>query len=279
MNGGAGGLLGGMTLAQEAMGVVDQIERGEWGAAFLESGAVGLGVAGTMADPLGSLVSWLGAEVLDKVAPLNVWLMELTGNQEKVRVTARVMEGEATRVLAAADDVSRDMVSTLGGMEGIAAESGAAQCRVLETNLRATAASLSGVARALEVAASYVAVVHALVRDALAELATMATQRLMVSGLTLGAALPAVVAELTARVVHLVRRVCRPLQGLIRSCGALQLLMDDLGVALLQLRRAVRARAALGPLGGRELMTLGASAGLSGLAAGVGEEDPAGCVP
>lgn len=267
-----------MTLAQEALGVVDLIDRGEWGAAFLESGAVGLGVAGTMADPLGSLVSHFGAEVLDKVAPLNVWLMELTGNQEKVRVTAQIMEGEATRVFAAADDV-RGMISTLGGMEGVAAESGAAQCRVLETNLRATAASLGGVARALEAAAGYVAVVHALVRDALAELATLAAHRFVVTGISLGAALPAVLAELTARVLHLVGRVRRPIEGLVRSCGALQLLIDDLGVVLLQLRRAARARSALGPLGGRDALTVGISSGLSGLAAGVGAEDPAGCVP
>lgn len=271
-------LTGDITVANDVIGIVEMLDGGSWGAAFLQSGATAITFAGVAGDPLGTLLSHLGAEALDKVEPLRGWLQELTGNRDRVVAAAQVVEAEGQVLHALAEDVRRGMASTLGGMEGLAVEAGAEQCRLLVADLEAAAVAAGSVARSLDVAAGYVAVMHSLVRDALAEVAGMVSQRMILMGLTAGAATPAILVELTPRIAALASRLRVPLEAVVTSCGALRRLLDDLHVLLVRMRRSLDDRLDGNPLGGRKLAALGVSAALEGAASHAVADEPAGCV-
>lgn len=276
---GLGLLTGDITVANDVIGIAKLLDEGSWGAAFLQSGATAITFAGVAGDPLGTLLSHLGGEVLDKVEPLRGWLLELTGDRDRVLAAARVVESEGQVLLSLADDVRRGMMATLGGMEGLGAETGAEQCRLLATNLEAAATAAGSVARGLDVAAGYVAVVHTLVRDALAEVAGMVSQRMILAGVTAGAAIPGILVEVTGRIAALAARLRVPLKAIVTTCGALRRLLDDLHVLLLRMRRSLDDRLDGSAFGGRNVRLLVAGAVLDGMASHASDDDPAGCVP
>ncbi|GGD21677.1 hypothetical protein [Nocardioides daphniae] len=276
---GLGLLSGHVTVANDVIKVAQLLDEGDWGAAFLQSGATTITFVGVVGDPLGTLLSHLGAEVLDKVEPLRGWLQELTGDRDRVMAAAQVVEAEGELLLSLADDVRRGMVATLDGMEGLAVETGAEQCRLLVADLEAAATAAGSVARALDVAAGYVSVMHSLVRDALAEVAGMVMQRMIVLGLTAGAATPVVLAEVTTRIAVLAARLRVPLRAVVTTCEALRRLLDDLDVLLLRMRRSLDDRLDGPALGPRRAATVGAGAVFDGLATDATADDPVGCVP
>jgi hypothetical protein len=221
---------------------------GSWVDPTIGGIATALDTLAVCVDPLGSLVAWGVAWLMDHVKPLSDALDWLAGDPDQITAYAqtwRNVSGAANDAAAALRSaVDRD----LHGWTGPTAEAYRAHAG---THLQA----LDGLTRAadllalvVEGAGMLVATVRALVRDLIAQFVATLAVRLpewaAAEGITLGLATPFVVTQVGALVGQWVAKIGRFLTGLTNSLRRLMPVLrrlEDLFARLSDLARSLRS--------------------------------------
>lgn len=210
--------------------VAGLIKSDSWAEGGIDAASVGLDVVGLMVDPIGTLVSWGMAWVIEHFGPLKRWLDDLAGSPSEVTAFAGTWQNISTSLSQAADDIERDARNDLAEIEGETQDAYQAFVRdnVVPT-ARALSQSAAAVQASLERASGIVKIVHDLVRDIISTIVGSLASAALEEAATLGLGTPAVVTQVTEKVASWTARL-QPLVGkLIRIIGKLKELHNKLG--------------------------------------------------
>ncbi|MEH0938587.1 WXG100-like domain-containing protein [Micromonospora psammae] len=220
------------------------IESGSW--IDLTIGGVGtsLEVLATCVDPIGSVVSWGVAWLIEHVKPLSDALDWLAGDPDQITAYAQTWHNVSRHVTVQVAALSEAVRTEIATWTGPASD---AYRRYSDQHVRhlaglADAAGLIGTV--VEGAGLLVALVRELVRDLIADFVSVLAVRLWVwlaeAGLTLGAATPLVAAQVSALVAKWAAKIAGLLTALARSVSRLRPILSRLGELLDTLRTALR---------------------------------------
>lgn len=211
----------GLGLVESIADTVAGIESGSWIDSMIGGLAAGLEALATVVDPLGSLVSWGVAWLLEHVKPLSDALDWLAGDPDQIVAFAQTWRNVAGHCATVAADLQYVVATDVADWSGAAAEGyrthAATQVHAVEGIGRAA----GGIGGLVEGAGLLVALVREMVRDLIADFVSVLAVRLPMwlaeAGLTLGIATPLVVAQVGSLVAKWAARIATVVHGLIRS--------------------------------------------------------------
>ncbi|MFI7609479.1 hypothetical protein ACIBTV_30805 [Micromonospora sp. NPDC049366] len=233
----------GIGIVESLVDLRNGIESGSW--IDLTIGGVGtsMEVLVTCVDPIGSVVSWGVAWLIEHVKPLSDALDWLAGDPDQITAYAQTWHNVSRHVAGQATALSEAVRTELATWTGPASE---AYRRYSEQHLRhltgmADSADLIGTV--VEGAGLLVALVRELVRDLIADFVSILAVRLWEwlaeAGLTLGAATPWVATQVSALVAKWAAKIGGLLLALGRSIQRLRPILSKLGELLDTLRAAL----------------------------------------
>ncbi|RZT79564.1 phosphatidylinositol 3-/4-kinase [Micromonospora violae] len=233
----------GIGIVESIVDLRNGIVNGSW--IDLTIGGVGtsMEVLVTCVDPIGSIVSWGVAWLIEHVKPLSDALDWLAGDPDQITAYAQTWHNVSRHVAAQATALSEAVRTELATWTGPASE---AYRRYSEQHLRhltgmADSADLIGTV--VEGAGLLVALVRELVRDLIADFVSILAVRLWEwlaeAGLTLGLATPWVATQVSALVAKWATRIGELLLALARSIERLRPILSKLGELLDTLRSAL----------------------------------------
>ncbi|WP_436528891.1 hypothetical protein [Actinoplanes sp. HUAS TT8] len=222
----------GLGLIEDAADITNGIRNHSWVDPALGGVGAGLDMLSLAVDPLGTLVSWGVAWLMEHVKPLKEALDWLAGNADEVAAHAATWTNVAALTEQARQqyiDRLRTEVADWFGMSGDAYRAHAdAHLNVLEALVTAA----HGISYAVEGAGLLVALVRGIVRDLIAEfigtLAARLPQWLAEEGLTLGIASPLVAGQVATLVAKWVHRIQHFVRALLNSLRRLHPMLDRL---------------------------------------------------
>lgn len=234
----------GLGLAEDASLLADGIQNRSWVEGTLAGLGGSLDTLALVVDPLGSLVWWGAAWLMEHVQPLKEALDWLAGDPDQIAAHARTWRNVATYTAEARaqyqDAVSSQTADWLGESGDAYRAYAGAQLAAMATISRLA----GGISYAVEGAGILVGAVRAIVRDLIAQfVATLAVRLplwLAEEGVTLGLATPLVVTQVSTLVSTWVNRIRRFIQGLLDSLRRLCGLITRLGELLTEVRAMLR---------------------------------------
>jgi hypothetical protein len=241
----------GLGLVEDATAITDGIRDNSWVDGTLGGVGASLDMLSLAVDPLGTLVSWGVAWLMEHVQPLKDALDWLAGNADEVAAHAATWSNVAAFTDQArqqyADRLRAEVSGWFGASGDAYREHAAQQMQVLE----GLATAARGISYAVEGAGLLVALVRGIVRDLIAEfigtLAARLPQWLAEAGLTLGLATPVVIGQVATLVAKWVNRIQHFVRGLLSSLRRLSTKLDDLTGIFTDLSGRNRALARTGP--------------------------------
>ncbi|AGL19452.1 WXG100 family type VII secretion target [Actinoplanes sp. N902-109] len=231
----------GLGLVEDATDITNGIRSNSWVDGTLGGVGASLDMLSLAVDPLGSLVSWGVAWLMEHVKPLEQALDWLAGNADEVAAHAATWANVAAFTDQArqeyADRLSTE-VSTWFGASGDAYRAHVTdQIQVLS----GLATAAQGISYAVEGAGLLVSLVRGIVRDLIADfigtLAARLPQWLAEEGITLGVATPVVIGQVSALVAKWVDKIQHFVRALLASLRRLHPMLDDLADILTKLSR------------------------------------------
>jgi len=227
----------GTFLIDDVVSLAGNIRDGNWVEAGLDAAVTAIDAVATYSDPLGSAIAAGIGFILDHLEPLKGWLNDLTGDAAQVAANAGTYANVSAGLGTEATIVARSVTADLSEMSGAAIVAYRAFMGDLVETLRALADGADASSGALETASMLVQVVHDLVRDAIAEIVGSAISYAAELILTLGAATPLVIEQVSTRVASLSARLGSNVTGLVRSVGNLKDLIKRLDELIQSLKR------------------------------------------
>ncbi|MEU1757183.1 WXG100 family type VII secretion target [Micromonospora matsumotoense] len=227
----------GIWICEDIELVAQGVSTGSWIDGSLGVVSAGLDALALVSDPVGALLQYGIAWLIEHVKPLSEALDWLAGDPAQITAHARTWRNVATSLRADAAELThavRTEVAGWGGEAGPAYRAWAAEQHRAITGLARGADTL---AAATEGAAGLVAAVRLLVRDAVAACVSrliVYAGELLVTG---GLATPLVVEQVTTLVGSWAARIARLLRGLLPELRHLGDLIDQLKQALNRLAR------------------------------------------
>ena len=243
----------GLGLVEDAFRIAEGIRTHSWVDATL--GGVGASLEGLSLafDPLGGLVSWGVAWLMEHVQPLRDALDQLAGDADEVAAHASTWMNVATFSHAARADYAARLRSEVAGWLGASGDGYRTRAGEHLTVLEGIAVAAGGIAYAVEGAGLLVSLVRGMVRDLIADftatLAVRLPQWLAAEGLTLGLATPFVVSQVAGLVAKWVGRIQHFIRALLASLRRLIPGVDGLRAALDRLRMCSERMARSSPKG------------------------------
>ncbi|MGV9211028.1 hypothetical protein ACTFTM_04100 [Micromonospora sp. RB23] len=234
----------GLGLVESLVDLRNGIESGSWVDLTIGGFGTSMEVLATCVDPIGSIVSWGVAWLIEHVKPLSDALDWLAGDPDQITAYAQTWHNVSRQVGDQATALSEAVRTEIATWTGPASE---AYRRYSDQHLRhlaglADATDLIGTV--VEGAGLLVALVRELVRDLIADFVSVLAVRLWVwlaeAGLTLGAATPLVAAQVSSLVAKWAAKVSGLLTALARSVSRLRPILSKLGELLDALRTALR---------------------------------------
>jgi len=221
----------GLSLVESVDDTVAGIESGSWVDSTIGGLATGLDALATVLDPLGALVSWGVAWLLEHVKPLSDALDWLAGDPDQIAAYAQTWRNVAERSASTAED-QQSAVKSLADWAGPAAQAYRDQAAEQIHGMQAIARAAAGLGAVVEGAGLLVALVRELVRDLIADfVATLAVRLPMWTaevGLTLGIASPLVVSQVGSLVAKWAARIAKLVNALLSSLRRLRPMMSRL---------------------------------------------------
>ncbi|MEV4823876.1 hypothetical protein [Micromonospora sp. NPDC049274] len=233
----------GVGLVESLVDLRNGIESGSWVDVTIGGVGTSMEVLATCVDPIGSVVSWGVAWLIEHVKPLSDALDWLAGDPDQITAYAQTWHNVSRHVSDQATALSEAVRTEIATWTGPASE---AYRRYSDQHLRhlaglADATDLIGTV--VEGAGLLVALVRELVRDLIADFVSVLAVRLWVwlaeAGLTLGAATPLVAAQVSSLVAKWAAKVAGLLTALARSVSRLRPILSKLGELLDTLRTAL----------------------------------------
>jgi hypothetical protein len=209
----------------------------------------GLGVAGAgldglalVSDPVGALLQYGVAWLIEHVKPLSAALDWLAGDPAAITAQASTWQNVATSLSTSADDLARAAHGDLPEWTGAAATAYRAWAAARELHLRSLSRAADILAAMVTGAGTLISAVRLLIGDAVAtvvsRLITYAGELLATAGL----ATPVVVEQVTALCASWTARISRWLRQLLASLARLRRSVTELADLLTRLKATSAAR-------------------------------------
>ena len=238
-NTGDGHALDGTFLAYDIQQTSLALKNHDWASLALIGVTDALDTAATISDPFGSLLAAGAGWLMDHFEPLKGWLDDLTGDAGAVEAFSGQWEDVASRLEASAEDLMVRVRTDLAHLEGDAVESYRGYVDRLAESVGSAKESAEGMAGALRFASAMVEAVHGVVRDAIAQIVGSALSWLGEEVFSLGLATGWVIEQVSTRVASVSAHIGTTVTELIRSCHALESLVNQLDWSVGALRQAL----------------------------------------
>jgi uncharacterized protein YukE len=216
----------GCWIAEDIASIRAGVSSGQWIDTAIGGFAATMDTLGFCTDPLGSLVAWGAAWLIEHVRPLSQALDWLAGDPDEVLAHAATWRHVAQVVNAASGRLAEANGSVGRVWQGPAASAYRSRSSNELAHLSALGEAASALAAVVEACGLLVAMVRMLVRDLLATFVSVLSARMWEwvaeAAATLGLATPAVVAQVSALVAQWAPRIGRLLVALIRSLARLR---------------------------------------------------------
>ncbi|MGY3520632.1 WXG100-like domain-containing protein [Micromonospora sp. PTRAS2] len=229
----------GIWICEDIELIAQGVRDGSWIDGSLGVVSAGLDALAFVSDPVGALLQYGIAWLIEHVKPLSEALDWLAGDPAQITAHAQTWRNVAASLRDDAAELThavRTEVAGWGGDAGPAYRTWAAGQHQAITGLAQAADTLAAIT---EGAAGLVAAVRLLVRDAIA---TCVSRLIVYAGelvATAGLATPMVVEQVTATVASWAARIARLLRGLLASLRRLMPQIRRLGELIEKLREAL----------------------------------------
>ncbi len=215
------------------------VTTGSWIDGSLGVVSAGLDALAFVSDPVGALLQYGIAWLIEHVKPLSEALDWLAGDPAQITAHAQTWRNVASALRDEAAALARDVTTDIAAWQGEAARAYRAWSTEQRQALTGLAQGADTMAAITEGAAGLVAAVRLLVRDAIAtcvsRLIVYATELIATAGL----ATPLVVEQVTTLVAAWAARIARLLRGLLNSLRHLIPTIRRLGTLIDQLKQAL----------------------------------------
>ncbi|WBB82216.1 WXG100 family type VII secretion target [Micromonospora sp. WMMD882] len=225
----------GIGLAEDVDALVAAFRSGSWIDGTIGGFAAGMDALATVVDPLGQLVSWGVAWLVEHVKPLSDALDQLAGDPDQITAYAATWTNVASALRVSAEDLTTAVRADLAGWRSAAADAYREQAGRQQRTLTTLGNGAEALATVTTGTGLVVALVRELVRDLIADFVSVLAVRLWewlaIAGGTLGAGIPWVVAQVSSLAARWAAKIARLLTALITSLRRLAPLLtrlDDL---------------------------------------------------
>ncbi|MFI5891006.1 WXG100 family type VII secretion target [Actinoplanes sp. NPDC051513] len=230
----------GLALAEDVDQVLSGVRGGSWVDASIGGVSAGLDALAFVADPVGALLQYGIAWLIEHVKPLSEALDWLAGDPAVIAAQSRTWHNVAEALRLETDELIRSVQWDTSEWFGEAGDA----YRDWSTNQRNAVTALStsaeAMATAVGVAGELIAGVRIMVRDAIATVVARLISYAIEELATLGLATPLLVTQVTTLCAQWSSRIARWLHGLVSSIHRLRTLTDQLAEALEALQRLLR---------------------------------------
>ncbi|MFX0595022.1 hypothetical protein [Melissospora conviva] len=234
----------GFGLGESIVDLRNGIQSGSWIDSTIGGVGTSMEVLSTCLDPIGSVVSWGVAWLIEHVKPLSDALDWLAGDPDQITAYAQTWRNVSAHVTAQVADLSAAVRDEIATWTGPASEAYRRYNERHQQHLTELADAAGLIGTVVEGAGLLVALVRELVRDLIADfvsvLAVRLWQWLAEAGLTLGLATPLVVAQVSSLVAKWAAKIAGLLAALARSVARLRPILSKLGELLDTLRAALK---------------------------------------
>ncbi|MET0419444.1 MAG: hypothetical protein ABW022_25805 [Actinoplanes sp.] len=246
----------GLGLVEDAAQISNGIQNNSWVDGTLGGVGGSLDMLALAIDPLGSLVSWGVAWLMEHVKPLQDALDWLAGNPDQIAAHAATWRNISASTGQTHQEHAQALRAQISGWLGASGDAyrdhAAQQLAVIE----GISTAARGISSAVEGAGLLVALVRGIVRDLIAQfvgtLAARLPQWLAEAGLTLGLATPVVIGQVAALVAKWVDRIRGFIRALLDSLRRLNGKLDELTGVLSALKQLQRRLSRTDPATGRQ---------------------------
>ncbi|WP_329010280.1 WXG100 family type VII secretion target [Micromonospora rifamycinica] len=248
----------GIWIGEDIELIAQGIRTGSWIDGSLGVVSAGLDALALVSDPVGALLQYGIAWLIEHVRPLSEALDWLAGDPAQITAHAQTWRNVAASLRADAADLTHAVRTEVAGWGGDAGPAYRAWAAEQHRAVTALAHGADTLAAATEGAAGLVAAVRLLVRDAIAACVSrliVYAGELLVTG---GLATPLVVEQVTTLVGSWAARIARLLRGLLASLRRLLPELRRLGDLIDALKQAL-GRLQRSPAGGRSTSHSGTS--------------------
>ncbi|MEU8607370.1 hypothetical protein AB0C29_05150 [Actinoplanes sp. NPDC048791] len=239
----------GVWIAEDIEQIVHGVQNGSWIDGALGGISAGLDALAFMSDPVGGLLQYGIAWLIEHVKPLSEALDWLAGDPAQIAAHAQTWRNVAASLRGDAEEVGRLVRWDLSEWSGSAAEAYRAHVDRRVRSLVALGRAADGMALITEGAGLLIGTVRVMVRDAVA---TVVSRLMVYAGElvgSLGLATPLVVEQVTTLCASWAARIARWLKSLIASLRRLGDAMRRLAQDVTKLRE--RGGGGSGPMGTR----------------------------
>jgi len=240
----------GVYLAEDIQLLHQGVKSGSWVDLTLGGVGAALDTLGLITDPLGTLVSWGVAWLLDHVKPLKEALDQLAGDPAQISANAQTWRNVADQMKFAAGDYRTAVSRQTAAWAGPAGDAYRTQSQEHEGGMSALSEAAETMASIVEGSGMLVALVRTLVRDAIAEFVSILAVRLWEwlaeEGLTLGLGTPWVIAQVSSLVGKWVNKIKNFLKGLLNSLRRLREVLGKLRTLVENIMRKLRMHGRVG---------------------------------
>ncbi|MEU8229097.1 hypothetical protein AB0C12_05755 [Actinoplanes sp. NPDC048967] len=242
--------MGRLWIAEDIEQIVHGVQHGSWIDGALGGISAGLDALAFMSDPVGGLLQYGIAWLIEHVKPLSEALDWLAGDPARIAAHAQTWRNVAAGLRGDAEEAGRLVHWDLSEWSGRAAEAYQAHADRRVRSLVALGRAADGMALITEGAGLLIGTVRVMVRDAVA---TVVSRLMVYAGElvgSLGLTTPLVVEQVTTLCASWAARIARWLKSLIAGLRRLGDAMRRLGGAVSELREARTGRGT-DPMGSR----------------------------
>ncbi|GAA5186621.1 hypothetical protein GCM10023322_33270 [Rugosimonospora acidiphila] len=242
----------GIWIAEDIDSICTSVKNGSWVDGSL--GALGAGLDGLVlvSDPVGVLLQYGVAWIIEHVRPLTETLNWLAGDPAQITANTLTWRNIAGQLRQQSEAVAGDVRLDLSAWVGQASDAYRARSRQQQGALIGLATAADTMAAVTEGTGVLIATVRLLVRDAIA----MCVSRLIVyaaeEGASLGLATPLVIEQVTATVAACAARISRYLKALLASLRRLMPIIGKLEELIAKLNKLFSVRHGESPGGPHE---------------------------
>ncbi|UQU67840.1 hypothetical protein COUCH_16855 [Couchioplanes caeruleus] len=235
---GGPGAWAGIALAEDVEQIVQGVQNGSWIDGALGAVSAGLDALAFVSDPIGGLLQYGVAWLIEHVKPLSEALDWLAGDPGQIAAQAQTWRNISGSLSDDADGLGQAVRHDLSEWVGSAADAYRSHAGQRADTLRILGGASAGMALMVEGAGMLIGTVRIMVRDAIATLVSrLAVYAGEVAG-SFGLATPLVVEQVSTLCASWAAKIGRWLKQLLSSLRRLGFAMDELSGCVRALRRS-----------------------------------------
>ncbi|NMO54828.1 hypothetical protein HH310_27045 [Actinoplanes sp. TBRC 11911] len=237
--------LAGIWIAEDIEAILDGVRSGNWIDGTLGATSAGLDTLAFVSDPIGGLLQYGVAWIIEHVKPLTEALDWLAGDPTQISAHAQTWRNISAALRDRAAELDHGVRSDTTDWVGEAADAYRTWSGQQRDSVGALATAAETMAAITEGAGTLIAAVRTMVRDAIAVLVSRLISYASEMVFTLGLATPLVVEQVSTLCASWATRIAGWLRGLVHSLERLRGLsgrMDDAIEAIKTLLTRLRGR-------------------------------------